>query len=175
MDKQVESCILNIPCEKLSEIMFSPKLEFARIMPCSVKAQTLLKGSMSDKGCVLKLQMWDNSECEIEIVHRDPAKFKIAYKILKSTKPHLQDCEVTCSMRMRPVTFCGCPFLQAVHDKKCEGMSCKTYFEWRTKTSKPLTMEQWNMVRSDKLTVLSDLMKDLSGEMAMMSINAKKE
>ena len=164
-----------MPCERLGEICFSPKLEFAKIWPCSVKTQTLLKGSMAEKGSVIKLQMWDNSECEIEIMHRDPAKYKWAYKIINSTKPHFQNCEVTCTIRMRPVSFCGCPFLQAVHDKQCAGESCKTFLEWKTKCSKPLSKEQWDTVRSDKLTVISDMMKDISGHMALMNVTNKKE
>ena len=158
--------------------MFSPKLEFAKVWPCSVKSQTLLKGTMQEKGSILKVQMWDNSECEIEIVHSDPAKFKVAYKILKSSKPCYQNVETTCSVRMRPVTFCGCPFLQAIHDKNCVGGttgSQKTYLEWKHKFNKPITSEMMEAVRSDKLTIISDMMKDISGEQALMAIMRKKD
>lgn len=181
MDKQVESCILNISCDRLGEIMFSPKLDNTKIWPCSVKSQTLVKGMMQTVGCVMKVEFMDGSMCEAEVTYCDPTKFKLAYKILKSTKPCYQmDCEIQVTMRMRPVTFCGCPFLQAIQDKEVCKMGCpmkdmgvkasqKTFMEWRTKFSKPIPAEMMEMVRSDKLTMLSDMMKDMSGEQALMN------
>lgn len=111
MDKQVESCILDISCDKLCEVMFSPKFDYTKIMPCSVKSQTLVKGMMGMEGCVCKLELVDGTMCETEITYRDPSKFKLSYKIVSSTKPCYKDCDVMCTIRMRPVTFCGCPFL----------------------------------------------------------------
>jgi hypothetical protein len=163
--------------------MFSPKLELARIWPCSVRSQTIVKGIMQAEGCVMKVELYDNSTFEIEVVYRDPSKFKFSYKILKSSKPCYEGCEVQCSIRMRPVTFCGCPFLQAIRDqevcKKCTlaelpvKASQRTFFEWRTKFSKPIPMDQMEMVRCDKLTIISDMMKDMSGELALMNMRAK--
>ena len=86
-EKQVESCILNIPCERLGEIYFSPKCDFSKLMPCCVKSQTVSKGTMSMVGSVHRLEMADGSMCESEITYRDPAKFKIVYKILTSDIP----------------------------------------------------------------------------------------
>lgn len=183
MDKQVESCIMNMSCDKLCEIIFSPKLDLTRFWPCSVKSQTLVKGTMGMMGCVMRVEMHDNSWCECEIMMVDPSKFKMKYKILKSSKPCYKDCDVECTVRMRPVTFCGCPFLQAIHDKEVE-KSCtmmempvkasqKTYLEWKTKCSKPIPKDMMEMVRSDKLTILSDMMKDMSGEQALMNMKRK--
>lgn len=51
--------------------------------------------------------------------------------------------------------------------------SMKTYFEWRTKFSKPVPAEQMEMVRSGKLTMIADMMKDMSGEQALMNMKRK--
>jgi hypothetical protein len=146
--KQVESCILNIPCDRLGEIIFSPKMDFSKMMPGVVKSQTVVKGTMSKAGCVFRTDRIDGTMSETEVTYSDPAKFKMSFKILSSDKPCYKDCgEVTSTIRMRPVTFCGCPFMQSIHDKVVCQMGCpmkdmpakasqKTYFEWRTKCTK---------------------------------------
>ena len=181
-EKQVESCIMNIPCDRLSEIFFSPKMDYCKIMPSYVKCQTVTKGTMAMEGCVYKLDMADDTMCEFEVTYRDPTKFKMSSKILSCNNPCYKDCgDVTFTIRMRPVTFCGCPFMQSIHDKVVCEMGCpmldmpvkasqKTFFEWRTKWTKPIPMEQVEMIRSMKLTMLSDMMKDMSGEKAMMDM-----
>jgi hypothetical protein len=181
-EKQVESCILSIPCDRLSEIMLSPKMDFCKMMPCSVKCQTVIKGTMGCEGCVMKLELVDGSVVESEVTFRDPVKCKISYKVLSSTAPCYKDCgEVTSTIRMRPVTFCGCPFMQCINDKVVCKMGCplkdvpvkaseKTFLEWRTKCTKPIPMEKMELIRSMKLTLLSDMMKDMAGEKAMLDM-----
>ena len=126
--------------------------------------------------------MVDGTMCDSETTYRDPAKFKIVYKLLTTDMPEFKDGgEITCSIRMRPVTFSGCPFMQSISDNVVCKMGCpmkempvkasqKTFFEWRTKCTKPIPMEQIEMIRSLKVTMLSDMMKDMSGEKAMMDM-----
>jgi hypothetical protein len=182
VEKQVESCILDIPCDRLGEIIISPKMDFCKLMPCSVKCQTVVKGTMMTVGCVYKLDLVDGSMCECEITCVDPAKYKFSYKMLSCTMLWFKDCgEVCCSIRMRPVTFCGCPFTQCIHDKVVCKMGCplkdmavkaseKTFIEWRTKCTKPCPIEKMEMLRSWKLTLLSDMVKDIKGEVAIMDM-----
>jgi hypothetical protein len=48
--------------------------------------------------------------------------------------------------------------------------SQKTFFEWRTKCSKPIPIEKMEMIRSIKLTMISDLLKDMHAELAVMDV-----
>jgi hypothetical protein len=86
-DKQVESCIVNVPCDRLCEIMFSPKMDFSKMMPCIVKSQSVSKGAMSTVGCVFKLEYVDGTTTEAEVTFSDPTKYKISFKYLSCDKP----------------------------------------------------------------------------------------
>lgn len=73
------------------------------------------------------------------------------------------------SFLVKPLTYCGCPFIQAIQDRQAklqnqpEMSSQKVYCEWKTKSSMPLSQDQLEAIRMWKINLIDDFTQDLIG------------
>jgi hypothetical protein len=73
---------------------------------------------------------------------------------------------LTDNVRMIPITFNGCPFLQAISDVEAQKQqrpfsSQKTLVIWETRGERDMNDEQLNCLRTFKIDQVADFLKDM--------------
>lgn len=171
-DRQYESYILPMRADKCCALFSSPDLDMARVCPNFVKSHTCLKGTKGQVGSEERMDYHDGTFIEFKTVSCDNTeKYKCTYEIMGTNIECFKGIEnITDTYRLRPITFCGCPFMQTLLDKEairkcdCRLAHQKTFCEWRTKFSAPIEPAQMEAIRKWKLNQLSDMLRDLAGE-----------
>ena len=135
----------------------------------------MLRGTRCQDGALERYDMVDGTylEFELTINKESLTKWKTCYRITKTNVPafmnvpegtELEDCWL-----VKPITYNGCPFMQAIFDRQGrlanqEGMSVqRVMVEWKTKSSMPLTSEQMQAIREFKIRLIDDFTQDLQG------------
>ena len=177
-DRQYESYILPMRVDKCCALFSSPDLDMSKVCPNFVKSHTCMKGLKGQVGSEERLEYKDGTFIEFRTILNDSTeKYKATYEIMNTDIECFKGLDkVMDTYRCRPITFCGCPYLQALLDQEAERKcDCrlshqKTFVEWRTKFSSPIEPAQMQAIRTWKLNQAADMLRDFKGEeqMALM-------
>lgn len=158
-----------MPADKLAQLLTSPKFDFSQIWPGMIKQQTQISGEEGAYDSVIRLDCHDGTFSEFKVVSMDTKKFKFVFQSIKTDKFGLigEEQQFRTTLRFRPVTFCGCPFIQALMDTKSDktgnalARTEKTWVEWRTKWQKDISSEKIDEVRGNKIAQISDFLRNM--------------
>ena len=179
---QTESWIVEMPANVIQDLYLSSRTDMSSICPELIKTHNVMKGEKGEEGSTETVEYCDGSIVEWENTKIDKKKMKSVYTETKNTKPCYKDCgKTTHIFRLHPVTYCGCPFRQAILDKvamkteDCQVCSEKTMIVWKTKFEKACDPSQVEIIREDKINEINDWLKDIAGQMTNLKCVANKE
>ena len=147
-----------------------------------VRKHQVTKGTKGEEGASETVEYCDGSIVEWENTRIDKDKMKSVYTELKNTRPCFKGCgKIVQVFRLYPVTYCGCPFRQAILDsqaQKLQDCNCcqeKTLVVWKTKFENACDPDQMEMIRECKIDEINDWLKDLAGQMTTLRCQSNKE
>ena len=142
--------------------MFSSKdFDMSRILPTTVTMHKQLKGERGSPTSQERCEYPDGTFLEYEVKDNKVTDCKLKTKYT-TTNTNIECMKGSTEvMKAMPLTYCGCPFKQAIGDLKTK--PTKTIVTWTTKFSTPMEAEMMNEVRVRKINQINDFLKDLAG------------
>ena len=158
------------------QLFGSSKTEMANILPASVKSSQLLSGNKGEEGSKYRWEMTDGTFLEFELYKTKikNQKWKTKYHIMSSSIAIHQELladgsEMKDILSCQPITYCGCPFKQAILDRQAKELgnpamnTQMTLLTWNTSLSKELTNEQKAKLKAYKIDQIDDLLTGIYG------------
>lgn len=169
-----------------AQLFGHPDIPMSKVCPNKIQKCTILEGEKGQVGCKERYDMADGTFLEFTttFVKSQDAKWKTKFTITDTSVPcfkDLVDCEFKDVFLCLPVTYCRCPWKQAIKDRQAKlsgekGMSStQTMVVWKTKISKACTPEQLSAIRMWKLSLVDDFTQDLQGNMCAYECKNKFE
>lgn len=108
--------------DKVCTLYGSADLDMAKVCPNFIKSHTCMKGTKGQVGSEERFDYKDGTFIEYKTLLNDVTeKYKASYEIMSTDIECFKGIEkVTDTWRCRPITFCGCPYMQALLDQEAE-------------------------------------------------------
>lgn len=157
-------------------------MRLSAIVPGGIKCHTILSGNKGDVGAHERYDFVDGTYMEFEKTENKQTmnKWKFSFINRKTDVPLFMDMpagsEITDTFRVKPITYSGCPFTQAIADRQAKLLNepgiaqQKIFVEWKTKCSKPLSQEQLDGLRAWKFGLINDFDQNLLGNQKTLQI-----
>jgi hypothetical protein len=108
---------MSLKADKFDKVFSSNSVDMSKMCPSFIKKHTLLGGVMGKEGAVERFEFKDELFMEIKTIKVNVLKMKYVYEIMKTNLECYKGLEkVTEIVKIKPITFCGCPFIQAIID-----------------------------------------------------------
>lgn len=171
---QHESFIMPMRADKFWACFLSPTIDMARVYPNYIKSHTCIKGTKSMEGSHERFDYHDGTFITYKTHKIDNEMMMVTYEVLETNIECFKGIDkIMDTYKYAPVTFCGCPWKQAMLDQEavmkgdCGMAHMKTFAEWSSEFSAPVEPAQMEAIRRWKLDQVADMLRDMSGEEKM--------